>query len=99
MAIAVRIYKPAKTAMQSGLGNTKQWVLEFEPTGRLKVDALMGWSGSDDTRRQVKLFFASKDDAISYAERQGWVPKVTEPKVRRAQPKAYADNFAFNRVS
>ena len=26
-----RIYKPSKTAMQSGQANTKAWVLDFEP--------------------------------------------------------------------
>jgi hypothetical protein len=26
-----RIYKPSKTAMQSGFANTKAWLLDFEP--------------------------------------------------------------------
>ena len=25
-----KIYKPAKTAMQSGMRNTKNWILEFD---------------------------------------------------------------------
>lgn len=98
MATVVRIYKPAKTAMQSGQGNSKLWVLEFETSDRQRNEPLMGWVAAADTRRQVKLRFPSKQEAVAYARRQGWVPRVEEPHVRRAQPKSYADNFAFNRI-
>ena len=30
MSVA-RIYKPARTAMQSGAAKTKQWALDYEP--------------------------------------------------------------------
>ena len=29
--MTARIYKPAKTAMQSGQAKTKEWVIDFEP--------------------------------------------------------------------
>ncbi len=93
----VRIYQPAKTAMQSGRRNTTKWVLEFEPGSPKEVDTLMGWVGSRDTRGQVKMRFDSKEDAIAFAKRNGLTHQVFEPKKRRIKPKAYADNFAFGR--
>jgi len=98
MATVVRIYKPAKTAMQSGRGNTKLWVLEFEPSERQKNDPLMGWWGSRDTRRQVKMRFRTKEEAVAYAQRQGWVVRLHEPNERRFTPKSYAANFAPDRI-
>jgi len=93
----VRIFKPAKTAMQSGWGNTREWVIESEPM-RKEIDPLMGWTSSRDTMGQVKLYFASKEEAIAYAEKQGWQYTIDEPKSRAVRPKAYADNFAYTRV-
>ena len=94
----VRIFKPAKTAMQSGRAKTKRWVLEFEPVEAAKPDALMGWAGSGDTYQQVNLFFDSCADAIQYAKSEGYAYRVIEEKTRKIHPKAYADNFAHNRV-
>ncbi len=96
---SVRIFKPAKTAMQSGRANTKRWLLEFDPADKLEPDALMGWAGSHDTNRQLKLWFDSKEDAVAFAERKGLRYRVEEPNLRSIKPRAYADNFAFKRVS
>ncbi|MBO6837524.1 MAG: ETC complex I subunit [Alphaproteobacteria bacterium] len=93
----VRIFKPAKTAMQSGRGKTRDWILEFEPTDAGRPDALMGWVGSADTRKQVQLSFDTAEEAISYAEKHGYAYTVEKPKDRRIKPKAYADNFANGR--
>ncbi len=95
MTAKVRIYKPAKTAMQSGRSNTEKWVLEFEPSDALRSDPLMGWSGSHDTRRQLKMRFPSKEDAVAYAKRRGLTYRVQDPRERVVKPKAYADNFAY----
>ena len=89
----VRIYQPAKTAMQSGLANTRKWVLEFEPGAAKNIDSLMGWVGSDDTRDQVRLKFDTKEEAVSFAERNGLVYRVHEPRQRLVRPKSYAANF------
>ncbi len=89
----VRIYRPAKTATQSGRAKTRRWVLEYTPRGRRQVDSLMGWTGSDDTTQQVRLGFASKDEAVAYAKRRGLDYVVEEPQTRRIRPKSYADNF------
>jgi hypothetical protein len=94
----VRILRPAKTAMQSGLRNTKHWLLEHEPGDRVEADGLMGWAGSRDTERQLRLWFDTKDEAIAFAERKGLTYRVIEPHAKAIRPKAYADNFAFRRV-
>lgn len=93
----VRIYKPARTAMQSGTAQTRAWVLEFEPLAARNPEPLMGWTGSSDTRRQVRLEFARKADAIAYAVKEGYAYSVHEPKVRSPIAKSYADNFRFGR--
>ena len=93
----VRIYKPAKTAMQSGVGKTKEWVLESEPMPKI-LDPLMGWTGSRDTMQQVQLWFPTLEEAKVHAEKNGWQYTVEKPHERAIRPKAYADNFAYNRV-
>ena len=93
-----RIFKPAKTAMQSGRAGTLKWVLEFAPSSRREADPLMGWTSSDDTRRQLRLTFDTREEAVAYAEREGIPYLVEEPQARRVQPKAYADNFRADRI-
>ena len=93
-----RIYKPAKTAMQSGRAKTKKWLLEFEPEAPREIEPLMGWTSSSDMRQQVRLWFESKDEAIAYAERKGIEARVIEAaRSQPTKPKAYADNFNFKR--
>jgi len=93
----VRIFKPTKTAMQSGMRNTLEWVLEAEPS-RKEVDPLMGWTSSRNTMQQVQLRFATLEEAKAHAEKNGWQYTVELPHDRPVRPKAYADNFAFNRI-
>jgi hypothetical protein len=99
MTGSVRISKPAKNAMQSGRANTTRWLLEYAPAEGQQADPLMGWAGSHDTNRQLKLWFDTKDEAIAYAVRKGLEYKLEEPQERVVRPKSYADNFAFKRVS
>ncbi len=96
--MTARIYKPSKTAMQSGAARTEHWVLEHEPEAAREIDPLMGWTGSGNTQTQVKLEFASRDEAIAYAERLGLAYTVTEPTARGHIKKSYADNFKFGRL-
>ena len=91
-----RIYQPAKTAMQSGRAGTRRWVLELVGEGRRAQDPLMGWTGSADTDQQVRLKFASKDEAVAFAEANGYAYAVAEPHTRRVKPKNYADNFRYD---
>lgn len=94
-----RIYQPAKTAMQSGKGNTRGWLLEFVPETPYFVEGLMGWSGMDETLREVYLHFSSKEAAVAYAKKHNIVFEVLTPNKHNERRKAYADNFAFNRIS
>ena len=93
-----RIYRPAKTAMQSGKAKTKSWLLEFDAEHARRTDPLMGWTSDEDTASgQVRLWFASADEAAAYANHHG-IPYRVEPEhTPQAQPKAYSDNFAFHR--
>ena len=95
--MTARIYKPARTAMQSGQANTKSWVLDFEPETPRQVEPLMGWTSSADMRQQVRLRFQSKEEAIAYCERRGIPYQVTEDKPVARWAISYADNFAFHR--
>jgi hypothetical protein len=95
--MVARIYKPARTAMQSGTAKTREWVLDYEPEQPREIEPLMGWTSSADMRSQVRLRFATKEEAVAYAERHGIAYQVSEAKTPPRQPIAYADNFAFKR--
>ena len=88
----VKIYKPTKTAMQSGKRGTKNWVLEFD-TSNTGVNFLMGWETSTDTMSEVKLEFSSKEQAISFAKKNDLQYYVAEPQKSKIVKKSYADNF------
>ena len=94
----VRIYRPTKTAMQSGQAGTRRWVLEFEPAAARRVEPLMGWTSSADTKSQLRLRFDSKEEAVAYAEKRGLMYVIDEPAERQPVPKAYADNFRYRRL-
>jgi len=95
--MTARIYKPAKTAMQSGTANTKEWVLDYEPEEPRVVEPLMGWTSSGDMKQQVRLRFDTKEEAVAYCESRGIPCQVSEPKEPERRKIAYADNFAFTR--
>jgi hypothetical protein len=94
----VRIYQPAKTAMQSGLAQTLKWVLEFPPDAPRAADPLMGWTSSSNTRTQVQLTFETREEAVAFAEKNGLAYRVEEPQQDKFRPKSYADNFRYDRV-
>ncbi len=92
-----RVYKPARTAMQSGSANAKEWVLDYEPERPRTVEPLMGWTSSTDMKQEVRLYFDSKDEAVAYCQRHGIPHQVFESKPRARQRISYSDNFAFPR--
>ena len=92
-----RIYRPAKTAMQSGRALTKKWRLEFEPRLAPRPDALMGWTSSADPSGQIRMTFDTREEAIAFARAHGIPHRVIEPEAPRRVIKAYGDNFAFRR--
>ena len=96
-----KIYKPSKTAMQSGrkgkISRGCEWVLTYARRSAATPDPLMGWQSSSDTARQVRMYFSDLESAIAYAASQNIDYVVQQPNSRRVKPKAYADNFAFSR--
>jgi hypothetical protein len=92
-----KIYRPAKTAMQSGKANAKRWVLEFEAASAPAPDTLMGWISSADTSGQVRIHFDTREEAIDFARRRNIPHQVIEPREAKRVMKAYGDNFAFRR--
>ncbi|MFN7166181.1 MAG: ETC complex I subunit [Pannonibacter sp.] len=95
--MVARIYRPAKTAMQSGKAKTHRWVLEYEPEVARTVEPLMGYTSSSDMKQQVRLYFESADDAVAYAKRLGLAHRVEQPKDRVIRGASYSDNFRFDR--
>jgi hypothetical protein len=95
--MAARIYKPAKTAMQSGTAKTREWVLDYEPEQPREIEPLMGWTSSGDMRQQVRLRFETAEEAVAYAERHGIPYQVFDTKPAARKTIAYSDNFAFKR--
>jgi len=92
-----RIFQQPKSAMQSGIAGTQDWVFEWAPADRQTQDPLMGWFGSRDTSNQVRLRFDTREEAVAFAESQGAAYDVELPTVRVHHPKAYADNFKYGR--
>ena len=82
--------------MQSGRAKTQYWLLEYEVETARRPEPLMGWTASGDTLNQVKLKFNSKEDAVAFAERQGFDFAVELPTPHRVRPRSYADNFRYS---
>ena len=93
-----RIYRPAKTAMQSGRAKTHKWVLEFEAEAARSIEPLMGYTGSGDMNSQVVMKFETREQAVAFAEKHGLAYQVIEPKKPNRSIKAYSDNFKFGRI-
>ena len=87
-----KIYKPTKTAMQSGSKKFDKWIVEFitEKTG---INPLMGWESSSDTYSELNLEFKTKELAIEYAKKNKIDYELIESKSRKIIKKSYADNF------
>ncbi|KAL1919729.1 uncharacterized protein VTP21DRAFT_1660 [Calcarisporiella thermophila] len=93
----VRIFQPARTALQQGTHNTEHWRLDFdipEQDSRWE-NPLMGWASTADAVHAMRLKFPRKEDAILFAEKQGWAYYIEEPKPSKFERKVYADNFKF----
>ena len=87
-----KIYKPSKTAMQSGKRNSKKWLLEFDTLDTV-INPLMGWESSRDTMSEVKLEFSSKEEAINYVKKNNIEYYIVEPEKSKIIKKSYTDNF------
>ena len=87
-----KIYIPNKSPMQSGLGKTNKWILEFNTKDPTR-NPLMGWESSSDTLTELKMEFTTKELAINYAKKMKIDFEIIEPKKRKTVKKSYADNF------
>ena len=87
-----KIYKPSKTAMQSGTKKFDKWIIEFI-TEKPGINPLMGWESSSDTYSELNLEFKTKELAIEYAKKNKIDYELIEPKNRKINKKSYADNF------
>jgi hypothetical protein len=96
--MSARIYKPARTAMQSGKAQTRHWRLDFDPAEARFIEPLMGWTGSTDTRSQLRLQFDSLEAARAFADKHGIAYEIEEPRPHRIHRQAYADNFGYHRL-
>ena len=87
-----KIYKPSKTAMQSGLKKFDKWIVEYiiDDPG---INPLMGWESSTDTYGELKLEFSTKELAIEYAKKNKIDYEIIESNTRKIIKKSYADNF------
>ena len=96
--MAARIYRPAKTATQSGAAKSTRWLLEFEREQATEIEPLMGWTSSGDMKTQVKLWFATAEEAVAYAQRHGLAYRVEQPHAPTRKVVSYSDNFKTTRV-
>jgi len=96
--MTARIYRPARTAMQSGTAKTDRWLLEYDAERPREIEPLMGWTSSGDMKSQLKLWFDTQEEAVAYATRNGIPYRVEQPHEPSRRTMAYSDNFKFSRV-
>jgi len=89
--------RSTKTPMQSGLGRSKKWILEFHKEKNKFKESLMGWTGSSDTSEQVRLYFDNIEDAINYANKNNIEYNLISETKKKYFAKSYSDNFKFDR--
>ena len=99
MKTRVRIFKPAKSAMQSGRGGKMDhWYLEGCELSSRTPEHLMGWVSAEDTNDQIQMVFDCKNAAVEFAESKGWAYEIHDPSERKVKPQNYMDNFPFHPI-
>ncbi len=90
----VKIFQPAKSAMQSGVKNSKKWLLvPVEENNSRNLSKLMGWVSSNNTNNQLRFEFLDKESAIKFAKDQGYEYHIEEPNLAIITKKSYTENF------
>ncbi|WP_336492642.1 NADH dehydrogenase ubiquinone Fe-S protein 4 [Methylobacterium nigriterrae] len=93
-ALIRRRKRPTETA---GRAHATDWILSFERRTPPEIDELMGWTGGDDPlATEVQLTFATRAEAVAYAERQGLDYKV-EPEPERVTEVRLVPPWQWNR--
>ena len=96
--MVARIYRPTKTAMQSGKAKTDAWVLEYEPEAARHIEPLMGYTSSRDMKSQIRMSFESLEEAVAYVQKYAIPYRVEQPKEAKRRVISYTDNFRFDRT-
>lgn len=92
-----RIYKPSKSAMQSGKAKTNHWCLEFIPDNSRFIEPIMGWTGASDMYgTEVVLYFKTKEEAVFYADANKITYDLVEPQASKTKLRSYSDNFKYS---
>eukprot|EP01039_Chlorochromonas_danica_P011004 gene11004-12252_t len=94
--IAPRLLK----SLQSGGKYANQWQITWPNQARWS-NGLMGWTGTSDPMSNVKLHFDSKEEAIAFAQRNGWKYNLQRPTAQRTTPlgtNLYKHNFLDKRT-
>eukprot|EP00158_Paraphelidium_tribonemae_P005605 Partr_v1_DN27429_c0_g1_i1_m72186 putative NADH dehydrogenase (ubiquinone) Fe-S protein 4, 18kDa (NADH-coenzyme Q reductase) len=92
----VRIFKPSRTAMQSGTNENQHWQIDFDTKPKWE-NPLMGYTSSGDYVQGLRMRFHERTDAIQFAEKQGWDYIVQEEQVPKFRGKSYSDNFKYSK--
>tara|TARA_X000001036_G_C20398558_1_gene691785 strand:- start:303 stop:590 length:288 start_codon:yes stop_codon:yes gene_type:complete len=88
-----KIYKKSKSAMQSGLHNTKKWCLEPLSITPKKRNSVFSWTSVNGTQDQIKLLFNTLEEAVYFAQKNKVNYQVFKPNVKITRIKSYANNF------
>ncbi|XP_039614444.1 NADH dehydrogenase [ubiquinone] iron-sulfur protein 4, mitochondrial [Polypterus senegalus] len=92
----VRIFVSARNAMQSGIQNTRKWKMEFDTRERWE-NPLMGWASTADPLSNMVLTFSSKEDAVSFAEKNGWSYDAEDKRIPKPKFRSYGANFSWDK--
>ncbi|XP_055055905.1 NADH dehydrogenase [ubiquinone] iron-sulfur protein 4, mitochondrial [Misgurnus anguillicaudatus] len=92
----VRIFVSARNAMQSGIKNTQKWKMDFDTRERWE-NPMMGWASTADPLSNMVLMFSTKEDAIAFAEKNGWSYDITEKRDKKPRVKSYGANFSWDK--
>ncbi|XP_012273322.1 NADH dehydrogenase [ubiquinone] iron-sulfur protein 4, mitochondrial [Orussus abietinus] len=92
----VRIYQPAKSAMQSGTNNIDFWQIDFDTRERWE-NPLMGWCSTGDPMSNMKVDFQSPEEAIEHCQKMGWDYYIQKPNRSQPKPRTYGMNFSWNK--
>ena len=87
------IFKPTKSAMQSGLNNSKKWCLRNKDENESFISSKYCWNGSSNPEKQIKIFFDDLDSAVNFAKKNNYNFEVLKPNLKTLIKKSYAENF------
>jgi hypothetical protein len=89
----VKIFRPAKSAMQSGKKGKKWLLLPIDETNAQSINPLLGWVSVGNSLSQLRLEFQSKEAAVEFAKSRNFEFEIEEPKIASVKQKSYAGNF------